>query len=334
MIIKVKNKALYLQIISILKHNELTYYEVNEQDHYLVTSIDITNLLTNIDEHAYEIINYQDYYFVSKAFKKSTSFKVKDVNFNKDNFVIIGGPCAVESSIQMKETLAYLNKTQTDCLRVGLFKPRTSPTSFQGLRANGFDIINNLNIKMPLVGELTSINEVLAYHQNFDIIQIGARNMQNFELLKVVATINKPIILKRGFANTIKELLCSAEYLYLNGATQIILCERGLRTFENAYRNVLDLNGVAYLKLKTHLPIIVDPSHGTGDASLVSSLALASIMVKADGLMIETHYQPSLALSDGKQALNPHQYQKLIKQIRATHAFYQQLNNDEDDEDE
>ena len=240
-----------------------------------------------------------------------------DVVFGAPNFTIIAGPCSVESRDQLTGIARAVKLSGARMLRGGAFKPRTSPYSFQGMGCEGIDLL--LEAKratgLPIVTELMSVKQ-LELFDNVDIIQIGARNMQNFDLLKELGHCGKPILLKRGLANTAKELLMSAEYIMAGGNENIILCERGIRSFDNFTRNVLDLSVVPFLKRETHLPIIVDPSHATGCAWMVEPMAKAALAAGADGIIVEVHNNPERALCDGEQSITPAQFEALMKKLR------------------
>ena len=243
-----------------------------------------------------------------------------DVGGNKiggDNFTFIAGPCSIESERQIIDVAFAVKEAGASFLRGGAFKPRTSPYAFQGLKGEGLSLLLKAKEEtgMPIVTELLSVSH-LDLFRDVDIIQIGARNMQNFELLKEVGKTGKPILLKRGLANTLQELLMSAEYVMAEGNNNVILCERGIRTFETATRNTLDISAVPVLKSLTHLPIIIDPSHATGQSKLVEPLSLASAGVGADGLMIEVHNDPMHALCDGAQSIKPDQYALLVDKVK------------------
>lgn len=243
--------------------------------------------------------------------------KVGDVKIGGGNFVMIAGPCSVESEAQIFEVALKVKASGANMLRGGAFKPRTSPYDFQGMRAEGLELLYEAKKKtgMPIVSEIMDINH-LPLFENIDVIQVGARNMQNFELLKELGMINKPILIKRGMANTLKELLMSAEYIMAGGNENVILCERGIRTFETYTRNTLDLSAVPMLKELSHLPVIVDPSHATGLSRLVKPMALAATAAGADGLMIEVHNDPMHALCDGIQSLTPEQFNEVAIKVR------------------
>ena len=252
---------------------------------------------------------------ISEPFKKAnrkfhpddTVVQVTDqVAFGGGNFQIIAGPCSVETEDQVETIAKAVKESGAGMLRGGAFKPRTSPYDFQGLHGEGIRILLEVKKRtgMPIITEIMDIGHLPLFEQ-VDVIQVGARNMQNFELLKELGRINKPILLKRGLANNIKELLMSAEYIMAGGNEQIILCERGVRTFETYTRNTLDLSAVAVLHELSHLPVVVDPSHATGAARYVKPMAMAAAACGADGLMIEVHNEPKHALCDGPQSLMP-----------------------------
>ena len=234
------------------------------------------------------------------------------------NFQYIAGPCSVESEEQITYIAAEVKKAGANLLRGGAFKPRTSPYAFQGMRAEGLRLLEEAKKQtgMPIVTEIMDISH-LELFDNVDVIQVGARNMQNFELLKELGHTNKPILLKRGLAATMQELLMSAEYIMAGGNENVILCERGIRTFETATRNTMDISAIALLKEKTHLPVIADPSHAAGFSRLVKPLALAAAAAGADGIMIEVHNDPAHALCDGPQALTPEQFSDVVKDCNA-----------------
>ncbi|MGC2873350.1 3-deoxy-7-phosphoheptulonate synthase [Ihubacter sp. rT4E-8] len=233
------------------------------------------------------------------------------------HFAVIAGPCSVENPEQIKEVAEGVKTAGATMLRGGAFKPRTSPYDFQGMKAEGIDLL--LEAKkatgLPIVTEIMNANH-LPLFEDVDVIQVGARNMQNFELLKELGRTKKTILLKRGLANTLKELLMSAEYIMAGGNENIILCERGVRTFETYTRNTLDLSAVPVLHNLTHLPVVIDPSHATGHANLVKPMAMAAVAAGADGLMIEVHNNPAKALCDGAQSLTPAQFAEVMDKVR------------------
>ncbi|NVK21449.1 MAG: 3-deoxy-7-phosphoheptulonate synthase [Kangiellaceae bacterium] len=233
-------------------------------------------------------------------------------------FAIMGGPCAIESEEQLLETAKYVKKAGATVLRGGAFKPRTSPYSFQGLGVEGLKIMHQVGQETGLdtITELVDIKDLDDVARYTSAIQIGARNMQNYSLLKAVGETQKPVLLKRGLSATIEELLLAAEYIVATGNPHVMICERGIRTFETATRNTLDLNAVAYIKEKSHLPVIVDPSHGTGVRSLVAPMAKAGVACGADGLIIECHRNPRESVSDAAQALSPGDFTELMQQLK------------------
>lgn len=237
--------------------------------------------------------------------------------------LVIGGPCAIESREQMLKTVRLLKKVGVPVLRGGAYKPRTSPHSFQGLREEGLDILDEIRKAEGIltVTEVMSPDHVSRAGETVDILQIGARNMQNFDLLKEVGRIKKPVILKRGLSATVEEWLASAEYILLEGNPDVILCERGIRTFETATRNTADLSVIPLVKNVSHLPVIFDPSHASGNRSLVAPMALAALVVGAHGVMIEVHPDPERALSDGPQSLDFKTFERLAGQLARMEAF-------------
>ncbi|HUF10360.1 MAG TPA: 3-deoxy-7-phosphoheptulonate synthase [Rhodothermales bacterium] len=261
----------------------------------------------------------EPYKFVSRAWKsEKTVVDVHGVSIGDTALVVMAGPCAVESEEQMEETAAYVATHGATFLRGGAFKPRSSPYSFQGLGEQGLRIMRDAANRhgLRVVTEIIEPGQIDMVIEYADVLQIGARNMQNYALLKELGKIDKPMLLKRGLAATIEEWLMSAEYLMANGNPNVVLCERGIRTFENYTRNTLDLSAVPVVQQRSHLPIIVDPSHGTGLRDKVIPMARAGIAAGADGLMVEVHPDPAAALSDGPQSLFLEQFGELMKQVR------------------
>lgn len=238
--------------------------------------------------------------------------------FGGGEFQFIAGPCSVESAEQICSIASEVKQSGATILRGGAFKPRTSPYSFQGMGEDGIELLKiaKKQTGMPVVSEITDLSKLPLY-EDVDIIQVGARNMQNFELLKELGHTDKPILLKRGLSATMQELLMSAEYIMQGGNGKIILCERGIRTFETYTRNTMDISAIALLKEKTHLPVIADPSHATGIAGLVKPLSLAAAAAGADGIMVEVHNNPACALCDGPQAITPSQFAQIVKSVKA-----------------
>lgn len=253
---------------------------------------------------------------------EDTMVNVSTVTIGEGMFQVIAGPCSVESEEQIIEIAGSVKASGATMLRGGAFKPRTSPYTFMGLHENGLRFLLKAKKEtgLPVVTEIMNQTQ-LPLFEEIDVIQVGARNMQNFDLLKEVGRFNKPVLLKRGLANTLEELLMSAEYILSEGNSQVILCERGIRTFEKATRNTLDLSAIPLLKKKCHLPVIVDPSHAAGLRALVPPLARAAIAAGADGLMIETHNNPARALCDGAQSLDLAQFSDLMADLKRRIAF-------------
>ncbi|MFH0889368.1 MAG: 3-deoxy-7-phosphoheptulonate synthase [Planctomycetota bacterium] len=251
-----------------------------------------------------------------------TIIKVGNVRIGY-GFVVIAGPCSIESESQMKETAWAVKDAGADMLRGGAFKPRTSPYAFQGLGLKGLKLLKKAGEEtgLPVVTEVLDTRDVSWVSEYADVLQIGARNIQNFSLLKEVGKIDKPVLLKRGMDSTIDELLNCAEYILNAGNPKVILCERGIRTFETYTRNTLDLSAIPAIKELTHLPIIVDPSHATGRLSLITPMSLAAIACGADGIMVEVHRNPAEALSDKEQSLTPAQFSDMMKKISALRKF-------------
>ncbi len=232
--------------------------------------------------------------------------------------VIIAGPCAVENEEQILKTAQAVHKAGANILRGGVFKPRTSPYVFQGLGKEGLIMLKNVadSLGMPIITELMDVENLELIYEYTDIIQIGSRSMYNYSLLKALGTVDKPILLKRGMSATIAEWMMAAEYIAAHGNTNVILCERGIRSFDTYTRNTLDLSAVPIMKMKTGLPVIVDPSHGTGRRELIKPMSKAALACGADGLMIEVHIDPDNALSDGKQSITPEQFSDIMSEIK------------------
>ena len=262
---------------------------------------------------------------ISEPFKQSnrkfhpndTIVEIGSIRIGGGYFAMIAGPCSVESEEQIVAIAQSVRDAGADILRGGAFKPRTSPYAFQGMKAEGIRLLElaKQETGLPIITEIMNINDLPLY-DNVDVIQVGARNMQNFDLLKELGRTKVPVLLKRGLSNTLEELLMSAEYIMNEGNEQVILCERGIRTFETATRNTLDLSAVAALHHLSHLPVVADPSHATGKAHLVPSMALAAAAAGADGIMVEVHNDPGHALCDGAQSITPDQFFDLNQRIR------------------
>jgi 3-deoxy-7-phosphoheptulonate synthase len=260
------------------------------------------------------------YKFVSKEFRNvPTRIRLNGVEVGGDEFVVMAGPCSVESEKQIMETAEGVAAAGAKVLRGGAFKPRTSPYDFQGLELEGLKLLARARevTGLAVVTEVMSDRDVELVADYADILQVGARNMQNFALLKALGNCTRPVLLKRGMSSTIKELLMSAEYITAYGNSQIILCERGIRTFENVTRNTCDIAAIPALKELTHLPVILDPSHATGRRSLVPSLSRAAVAIGADGVIVEVHPCPERALSDGAQSLDLAQFHAMMSSLKA-----------------
>lgn len=258
-----------------------------------------------------------------KFHAEDTVVDVGGVKIGGGHFQIIAGPCSVESKEQICYVAEKVKASGAGMLRGGAFKPRTSPYAFQGLKAEGLDLLQEAKEKtgLPIVSEIMNISQ-LPLFDKVDLVQVGARNMQNFDMLRELGRTDKAILLKRGLANTIEELLMSAEYIMAGGNQNVILCERGIRTFETQYtRNTLDISAVPVLRELTHLPIVIDPSHATGHAYLVKSMAMAAAVAGADGIMVEVHNDPTHALCDGPQSLTPEAFDDLAKSVLEVQKF-------------
>ena len=275
----------------------------------LINSLDIVETVKRVQE-PYKNVN-------RKFHPDDTVVEIAPgVKIGGGNFQVIAGPCSVESEEQVCEVASAVKEAGAGLYRGGAFKPRTSPYAFQGMRDEGIKLLLEAKKKsgLPIVTEVMDISH-LPLFENVDVIQVGARNMQNFELLKELGHLKKPVLLKRGLSSTLKELLMSAEYIMAGGNENVILCERGIRTFETATRNTLDLASIPLLKTMTHLPVIVDPSHATGIAHLVKPMAMAATAAGADGLMIEVHNNPACALCDGAQSLTPADFTDVMEAV-------------------
>lgn len=291
--------------------------DTSEVDVDLINALEIVEAVKRVQE---------PYKNVNRKFHPDDSIiKIADgVEIGGGNFQVIAGPCSVESESQVCEVATRVKEAGAKLYRGGAFKPRTSPYAFQGMREEGIKLLLEAKKQsgLPIVTEVMDISH-LPLFEDVDVIQVGARNMQNFELLKELGHLDKPILLKRGLSSTLQELLMSAEYIMAGGNEKVILCERGIRTFETATRNTLDLASIPLLKTMTHLPVIVDPSHATGIAHLVKPMAMAAAAAGADGLMIEVHNDPAKALCDGAQSLTPAAFADMMVAVNAIlpHAF-------------
>ena len=331
MVIVLKSNASQESVKELLENIKAKGLDVNVSEghnHTIVGLIGDTSRILPEDLQSIDIVDTVKR--ISEPYKKANRkmhpedslIDVSGKLVGEGRFHVIAGPCSVESEEQIIEVAKDVQKSGATMLRGGAFKPRTSPYAFQGLHNEGIRLL--LEAKkatgLPIVTEIMNASH-LDLFADVDVIQVGARNMQNFELLKELGHSNKPILLKRGLANTIEEWLMSAEYIMAGGNNNVILCERGIRTFETATRNTLDISAVPVLKEKTHLPIIIDPSHATGKSALVAPLAKTAVASGADGLMIEVHNNPAAALCDGAQSLNPKQFDELMTDIRRRVEF-------------
>jgi len=274
----------------------------------LIGALDIVESVTRVQE-PYKAAN-------RKFHPADTVVEFGGAKVGGGHFLMIAGPCSVESSAQIMEVAQKVKEAGAGALRGGAFKPRTSPYAFQGMEAEGIRLLLEAKKQtgLPIVSEVMDLSQ-LRFFDEVDVIQVGARNMQNFLMLKELGKTDKPILLKRGFSNTIQELLMSAEYILSGGNSNVILCERGIRTIETATRNTLDLSAIPVIKEHSHLPVVVDPSHATGHAKYVKSMSLAAVAAGADGLMIEVHNRPSEALCDGQQSITPEMFARLAQGV-------------------
>lgn len=313
-----------LRVENLIKRHGLDTHTVRGAEMTIIGCIgDTTSVdprLFEVDTSVDKVMHVQEpYKIANRAFHPEDSIvDVSRVPIGRGHLGLIAGPCSVESYEQVLEIAKAAKAAGANLLRGGAFKPRTSPYSFQGLGLEGLDILCAVKKEtgLPIVTELMSPDYLDVFNEKVDLIQIGARNMQNFDLLKQLGKVNRPILLKRGLNATYEEWIMSAEYIMASGNENVILCERGIRTFESYTRNTLDLQSIPVLNRKTHLPVIIDPSHAGGKWWLVEPMAKASIAAGADGLMIEVHNNPECALCDGAQSLKPEKYAELLKQIR------------------
>ena len=311
------------RVENMIKRRGLDTHVVEGQEMTIIGCIGdtskIDSKLFEVDHSVDKVMHVQEpYKLANRAFHPEDSIvKVSGVKIGGGNLAMIAGPCSVETLDQVMEIAKAAKAAGANLLRGGAFKPRTSPYSFQGLGLDGLDILCEVRkeVGLPIVTELMSPDYLDIFNEKVDLIQIGARNMQNFDLLKQLGQLDRPILLKRGLNATYEEWIMSAEYIMASGNENVILCERGIRTFESYTRNTLDLQSIPVLKRLTHLPVIVDPSHAGGKWWLVDSMAMAAVAAGADGLMVEVHNNPECALCDGAQSLKPEKYSELVKKI-------------------
>ena len=333
MYIELKDKSLSKKIDEFLERNNIKYFTLldGENIKYAILYIPNNFKKENFKEISdfVEIVKIKSAYkFVSREFKKSdTIINIKGHLIGGDNFILMAGPCSVENKEMLSNIAKEVKKGGAIALRGGAYKPRTSPYDFQGLGEIGLKYLREVADEndMLVVTEVMDSEDIDLVLQYTDIVQIGARNMQNFSLLKKLGKIDKPVLLKRGLSATINEFLLSAEYIIAHGNRQVILCERGIRTFETMTRNTVDINGLALVRELSHLPIIIDASHGTGKRSLVEPVTLAGIVAGANGAMVEVHENPECALSDGPQSLNFEMFEKLSKNLKKALKFRGEL---------
>lgn len=331
MVVILKSNAEKQQVTALLKAVESLGLKTNYSEGQETTVVGLVGDTSRVDIDALkanEIV--EDVKRISEPYKKAnrrfhpmdTIVQTGSIKIGEGFFHVIAGPCSIESEEQLCTIAQEVKKSGATLLRGGAFKPRTSPYSFQGLETDGLKLL----LKAKKLTGLPIVTEIMGQDQiddfaDVDIIQVGARNMQNFRLLKALGQLRKPILLKRGLANTIEEFLMSAEYIMAGGNENVILCERGIRTFETMVRNTLDISAIPLLKQQSHLPVIIDPSHAAGIAWMVNPLAKASIAAGADGLMIEVHNDPKNALCDGAQSLTPAQFDELMQDVKRRAAF-------------
>lgn len=327
MVVILQRNATEAQIENVVKHLEGYGFQIHKSTGTERTIIGAIGVKPNFDTRNISILDGVDeVYRVTTPFKlagrsfqeTNTIVKIKDVEIGGNHVVMMSGPCSVESEDQIFLLAKVVAESGAKILRAGAFKPRTSPYAFQGMGEEGLKLMRAAADKYNLliITEVMQNEQIDLIHQYTDIFQVGARNMQNFSLLKELGKINKPIMLKRGIAATIEEWLMSAEYILAGGNKDVILCERGIRTFESYTRNTFDLSAIPVVHKKSHLPVIADPSHATGLRDQVPPMARAAVAAGADGLMIEIHHNPESALSDGPQALLPDTYLKLVEELR------------------
>jgi len=327
MIIKFKEGTKPNQLDQVRNNLKKQGFDIHESIGSTITIFGVIGDTSKIDTQSFYVYDFVDTVLrVQEPFKKvnrkfqptDTVVDVAGVKIGGKNVVIMGGPCAVENYEEMDTITPLVKDAGATILRAGAFKPRTSPYSFQGMGEEGLDILLEMKKKygIPVVSEVMSIEDIPLFIEKVDLIQVGARNMQNFSLLKELGKTTKPVLLKRGLANTIEEWLMSAEYIMAGGNPNVILCERGIRTYETQTRNTLDISAVAVVKKLTHLPIIIDPSHAAGRWEYIESLSKAAIAAGADGLIIEVHPDPEHAMSDGQQSLKPERFKDLVEKCR------------------
>lgn len=327
MIAIVNNKAGEEALQDIIREVSTLGVKVDISRGVNVTTVGMVGDVESVDQDKLRMMNG-----VEKILRVSEPYKLANRKFHPEDgqvnvagvtiggqdLCVIAGPCSVETPEQMAEVAKRVRAGGAQMMRGGAYKPRTSPYAFQGLEKKGIELLMEAGrtAKLPIVTEITTVRHIEMFDLCVDVIQVGARNMQNFELLKEVGALNKPVLLKRGLSSTIEEWLMSAEYILSRGNKNVILCERGIRTFEDFTRNTLDLSAVVAVKRLSHLPVLVDPSHATGHAWMVERLGLAAIAAGADGLLVEVHNDPANALCDGPQSLTPDMFDAMMEKVR------------------
>jgi 3-deoxy-7-phosphoheptulonate synthase len=327
MVIVMKDNATAEQIEAVEKKINASNLKVHRVDGAIRTILGAIGDPSNVDSREFEdmdgVLNVvrimEPYKLCSRTFHPENSIiKFNGLELGGDRIIVMAGPCSVESEEQIYEIAQKVSQAGATILRGGVFKPRTSPYAFQGLGMDGLKIMRQAadKFELQIVTEILEPSQIDQMYPYIDIYQVGARNMQNFPLLRALSTTDKPVLVKRGMAATIEEFLMAAEYIMAGGNYNVILCERGIRTFEKYTRNTLDISAIPIVKKLSHLPIIADPSHGTGKREFVAPMARAAVASGADGLIIEVHHQPDKALSDGPQSLLPDQFQRLMEVLK------------------
>ena len=328
MMIIMKPTATPQQVAHVIEHVEAAGLSVHLSQGVETTIIGAIGETHNLSTDRFEVLDgvetvqriTQPYKLASRQFHPENSiFPLDGFTVGGDEIAIIAGPCSVESRAQILETAQAVKEAGAHALRGGVFKPRTSPYSFQGLGEEGLEYLAEAREQtgLPIVAEVMAVSQIPVMVKCVDVLQIGARNMQNFNLLRAVGDTRTPVLLKRGMSATIEDLLMAAEYILAGGNERVVLCERGIRTFETATRNTTDINAVPVLKELTHLPVILDPSHSTGHYNYVTAVAKAAIAAGADGLIVEVHPDPAHAISDGIQSLTPENFAHMVRQVKA-----------------
>jgi len=320
------NNATEQQIEAVYEKLVESGFDIHRSTGSTRTILGVVGDTKSVDMRTFEVLDgvhevvriTEPYKLVGRTFKpEDTIVKVKNVSIGGNKIILMAGPCSIETREQIKKIAKMIKPTGTKVLRGGAYKPRSSPYSFQGLGEEGLKYLKEAGeaTGMAVVSEIMDRADIVPALKYIDLIQVGARNMQNFALLKELGKVNKPVLLKRGMSATLEELLMAAEYILSGGNRNVILCERGIRTFENYTRNTMDISAIPILKTLTHLPVVADPSHGTGIRKYVAPMARSAVAAGADGLLIEVHYDPDHAFSDGAQTLYVEQYKSLVKEL-------------------